>query len=562
MITLFPKRRWLQWEAADEDSNDREKTESIQHYMSWAVEQDVFRKELAKLVLDYIDYGNAFCMPDWLDGTVEVKGRSGEVQTGYVGPTIKRINPLDIVFNPIASSFERSPKIIRSLLTLGEVKEVLQRMSTPENGDQYERIFEYLKNLRANSYAYSGETAQLNSYLNVDGFDSFFRYLQSDYCELLTFYGDIYDWENDVFLKNHVITVVDRHKVVNKQPNPSFFGSPPIYHVGWRHRQDNLWAMGPLDNLVGIQYRIDHIENLKADVFDLITFPPLKIKGYVEDFDWGPFEKIYVGDEGDVEMMAPPFQVLTANQEIENLSKLMEEMAGAPKEALGFRTPGEKTAYEVQRLENAGNRIFVNKTTWFEENLLEPAVNGMLEIARRRMTPTSVRAINSDFNVAEFMDLTPEDITGVGRIKPIAARHFAERSETVQNISNFFGSAIGQDPEVRLHFSSLKTAKMMEHVLDIEDYELVDPFVRLSEQADAQRIQQSNQENLQMEQLTPSGISQSDFSGPDISSKVGAPSAPNAMGPHHMPAAPHAPMVHSAPSPLDNDGDEGINLSG
>jgi hypothetical protein len=41
--------------------------------------------------------------------------------------------------------------------------------------------------------------------------------------------------------------------------------------------------MGPLDNLVGMQYRIDHLENLKADVFDLIAFPPLKIKGYVED---------------------------------------------------------------------------------------------------------------------------------------------------------------------------------------------------------------------------------------------------------------------------------------
>ena len=39
---------------------------------------------------------------------------------------------------------------------------------------------------------------------------------------------------------------------------------------------------------------------MHADVFDLITFPPLKIKGYVEDFEWGPFARIYVGEEGDV----------------------------------------------------------------------------------------------------------------------------------------------------------------------------------------------------------------------------------------------------------------------
>jgi hypothetical protein len=34
---------------------------------------------------------------------------------------------------------------------------------------------------------------------------------------------------------------------------------------------------------------------------------------------------------------------------------LMEEMAGAPKEAMGFRSPGEKTKYEVQRLESAAS---------------------------------------------------------------------------------------------------------------------------------------------------------------------------------------------------------------
>ena len=35
----------------------------------------------------------------------------------------------------------------------------------------------------------------------------------------------------------------------------------------------------------------------------------------------------------------------------------MEEMAGAPKEAMGFRSPGEKTAYEVQRMENAASQV-------------------------------------------------------------------------------------------------------------------------------------------------------------------------------------------------------------
>ncbi|MCL5460301.1 hypothetical protein M3M33_16810, partial [Loigolactobacillus coryniformis] len=74
---------------------------------------------------------------------------------------------------------------------------------------------------------------------------------------------------------------------------------------GWRERQNNLWAMGPLANLIGMQYRLDHIENMKADLFDLTTFPPMKIKGVVSDFEWGPMEKIFVDSDGDVELLTP-----------------------------------------------------------------------------------------------------------------------------------------------------------------------------------------------------------------------------------------------------------------
>jgi len=41
--------------------------------------------------------------------------------------------------------------------------------------------------------------------------------------------------------------------------------------------------------------------------------------------------------------------VLTASG-IKNLEKMMEEMANAPKEELGVRQPGERCAYEIQRM--------------------------------------------------------------------------------------------------------------------------------------------------------------------------------------------------------------------
>jgi hypothetical protein len=540
MASMFPKSKWLIWEGGDKDSEDLTKKQAIQNYMSYVIQQDIFKKELSKCVLDYIDYGNCFATVEWHDHTQELDDKT---QVGYVGPALKRICPLDIVFNPIASSFEQSPKIVRSLVTLGEVKEYLTRLSQDENTETYKEIYDYLLAVRSSMSNFSGELSIKDEYFRVDGFDNYQAYLASDYVELLTFYGDLYDRDSDTFYRNHIFVIADRHKLICKKPNPSFFGNPPIYHCGWRTRQDNLWAMGPLDNLVGMQYRLDHVENLKADVFDLITFPPLKIKGYVEEFTWGPFERIYTGDDGDVTPMPPAFQVLSANTEIEYLQKQMEEMAGAPKEAMGFRTPGEKTAYEVQRMENAASRVFTNKISQFEEQLVENVLNAMLELARRNVTSTSVRVFNEDLKIATFMELSPDDITGYGRIRPIAARHFAERAELVQNVNNFFGSTIGQDPSVREHFSSLGMAKMFEEVLDLGDYKLITPYIRIAEAADAQRLAQAAHEQVLMEASQASGLSMDDY---DQQTPQGAPSG-GPPGAAQGPGGALPPMPSSMP---------------
>ena len=509
MASIFPKRKWLIWEGSEE--TDQEKIEAIRNYAAYWINHDSFKKNIAKLIYDYIDYGNCFATIEWADET-QVLTNPPETKVGYVGPIIKRISPLDIVMNPTGTDFVNTPKIIRSLITKGECKEILERFSTDDTREQYEKLWDYMKYIRTHASTIGSNTDKSkNDYFRIDGFTSYSNYLLSNYVELLTFYGDIYNNETDEFLRNQVIVVADRHKVIWQGPNPSFFGHPPIYHAGWRVRQDNLWAMGPLDNLIGMQYRIDHVENLKADVFDLLTFPVIKVKGYVEDFEWGPMERIYVGDGGDVELMAPPFQILTANTEIEQLATRMEEMAGSPKEAMGFRTPGEKTAYEVQRLENAASRIFSNKISQFEEQIVENILNSMLELAKRNMTKASIRILDDEFKAELFQELTPDDITGNGRLKPIAARHFAERAETVQNLTSFFSSPIGQDQSVNQHFSSIKMAKLFEELLEINDYELVTPYIRIAEQADAQRNVQALQQQVAVEAQTPAGISPDDY---------------------------------------------------
>jgi hypothetical protein len=521
--TEFPNRVPVLWEANEKDSNSKMKRDAITNYMQWVMEQPSFKSEMDKVILDYIDYGNCIVTVDWVDQRVD---QGDNIQTGYIGPVVRRISPLDIVFNPTAENFESSPKIVKSIVSLGELKEILSRMSTDQNQEEYEELWKYLKEIRAQAKEYSGEWQQQNNMYEMDGFSSFQQYLQGDTVEILTFYGDMYDTESDTFYKNHVITVVDRHKLIGKKPNPSFFGYPPIFHAPWRRRQDNLWGMGPLANLVGMQYRIDHMENMKADMMDLSTYPVQKVKGFVEDFTWQPGEKIFTSEEGDVDLLQPNISVQQLVQDISMMMGLMEEMAGAPKEAMGFRTPGEKTKYEVQRLENAASRVFQNKIRQFEEQIVERVLNAMLELARRNLTGvTTIKVFDDDLKAATFRSLSVEDITGIGRIKPVAARHFAEQAELIQNLTSMAQSQLF--PVVQPHLSSIKLAKLFEKAFNVEQEEIFMPFVALSEQADGQRLAQALQEQTLQQTQTASGMGE-DF---DLSPQMAAQTQPQVQGP-------------------------------
>lgn len=513
MATAFPSDRWLDWEGATEEDDTKAKAQAIKAYMGVAIDQQPFKSELSRMILDYIDYGNVFGIPKWIDE--RVYDNKGKEQFGWVGPGINRISPFDIVFNPTARSFQHTPKIVRSIITLGDLRdELLQDTHDEGELEAAKELWNYLREMRYQVRQYGGDLSVENDIYQVEGFTSFQEYLNSNYAEVLTFYGDYYDTMSDTFYKNHIIKVVDRHKLFYKKPNPSGFGYPPIFHCGWRTLQDNLWAMGPLENLIGMQYRLDHIENLKADLFDLVTFPPVLIKGYVPEFTWGPLEKIVTDKDGEVELLKPDVAPLQANFEIKNLTDTMEEMAGAPKQALGFRTPGEKTKYEVQSLESAAARVFQSKITQFEILYLEPLLNAMLEMARRLMNSTVVRVIDDELKIAEFLTLSPEDIAGAGKIKPIAARHFAEKSQMIQNLSQFYGSGIGQDEMVRAHLSSLKLAQVFEELLEVGKYKIFAPYVRISEQGEAERFMAQEKEQTMMHIQTPAGISPEDANQP------------------------------------------------
>src|ERR1700735_4086622 len=522
VASIFPnKKKWLRWEGASRDANTLKKRGAITaRSMQWT-QQKSYKLEMAKCIDDYVDYGNAFGMAVWKDERVDVTDRGKPGKYGYVGPGFRRISPLDIVMNPIADSWDDTPVIVRSLVTRGELEDQLMKMSG-DDSTIAKKMLAYMDNYRMQLLGFGGELVVKDDYLNVDGFTNYRLYLQSNYTEILTFYGDIYDQTNKVFKKNQIITVADRHRVIHQMDNPSILGKKPINHIGWRTRQDNLWAMGPLSNLVGMQYRLDHIENLKADIWDLTAFPPLKIKGYVEDFEWGPFSRITVDEDGDVELLKPEWNVLTANSEMMQLMDLMELMAGSPKEAMGFRTPGEKTKYEVQRLENAAARIFQARTYAFEENFEERVLNDMLELDRRFADSNILASyFDDDTKITVFMDLTPDDISGEGRIIPYAARHFSEQAELVQNLTSFFASPIGGDPGIKAHWSTIKLSKLFEDIFDVQGGNIVQPYIRMAEEADAQRFAQALQAQVLMEGLTPTGLTPDDTIQPNLTSGNG-----------------------------------------
>lgn len=490
--TLFPNTEWHRWEANSNDVNLDKKRRAIQGYMNNKIRQSQMEQVVDELLDDFILDGNCFATVEFARDYSE--GPDGELVPGYIGPRLVRISPKDITFDPTSPSFEKTPKIIRALVGLGELQ-----MLVEEGNGEYKEILDRMK--RNRTAVYGANKLDKSEGFVADGFGDLSQYYESGFVELLTFYGNIYDQDTGELKTNRRITVVDRAYIISDEPIVSWLGKTPIFHAGWRNRPDNLYAMGPLDNLVGMQYRIDHLENLKADVFDQIALPAWKITGYVEDFDFAPNAKIIVGEEGNVEALRPDATALQANLDISVLENKMEEMAGAPRQAMGIRTPGEKTAFEVQTLQNSSSRIFQHKATKFEREFLEPILNAMLESARRNMDVQEEIVVHDDETGANlFMTITQEDILAKGKIVPLGARHYAERAQRVQNIAQL--QQLKADPTIGAHLSGKAIAKLLAEELG-EDA-LFGENIAVKEQQETQSAIQ-NREADAAEQLDAAG---------------------------------------------------------
>ena len=489
-FALFPHNDWFKFIGEDKESVTKDKRIAAESYLKTKHRLNGFEDSVLELLNDWSLYGNCFA-----EVTYETKTSTtedGDTHSDYIGPVVHRISPYDIVFNPLAANFANTPKIIRSIQSMGEFLRTVEENPT-KGYDQ--AVVNTIKETRSSAFLSGSGEEDKSQQLVFDGFGSWSLYIRSGYIEILDFYGDIWDSESGELLKNQVITVVDRLHVLRKTEIKTKTGKPNIFHAGWRQRPDNLWGMGPLDNLIGMQYQINHLENAKADALDQMIIPTRVVVGDVDEsgVEAGRPGGTYriLGGEGSVNNLAPDVTILQADFMNQNKMNLMEELAGSPREAMGIRTPGEKTAFEVNSLQNAASRNFQNKISQYESTFVDKLLNAELELGREFLDgEDSIKIVDDTFGIEKFIQITKEDLKTNGKIVPIGARHFARQQQLIANATQLIQLAT-QDPMVLQHFPSKRLAKMYEELLGLEDLELFVEFGRLFEEQELQQLAQS-----------------------------------------------------------------------
>lgn len=490
---LLTGDKFFKFVPATQDDADVQKARAKEAYLLSKTEGPEFKQELLRVLQDWVQTGNAFARIRYVR---EVVGNEiGDIVPIFEGPMLERISPYDIVMDPRVLCFKDSPKVVRTLISMGE----LHRRMEEEPGLQWSKeVFDQVVSFRTHAGSHSVDEIDKTIQIEMDGFNGYGAYLQSNEVELLEYIGDIYDDVEDELHRDVHITVVDRRWMLANVRRDDYGNLGQIYHSAWRKRSDNLWGMGPLDNLVGMQYRINHLENARADAFDQMLSPDEVYIGNVETVrDEDGITRHYIDDgEGSVTQLRADATVLQADFQIQRLEEQMEAYAGAPREAMGLRTPGEKTAFEVNSLQSAAGRMFQHKVNQFQDELFEPLLNGMIEVAVKNLAiPAVASIVDDDLGVQEFLQITRKDLLSKGRIRALGARHFSKRSQLVQEVSGLIQMLAAQ-PEMKQHISSKALAKMVTEALDLPDTGLYTPFIAIAEQLEAQQLMSTAQTQM------------------------------------------------------------------
>lgn len=463
---------------------------NMEKWVKVKLEQRKFRENTGRqLSSDFVDYGNCFVRVDY----VIERDNAGNVI--YKGPDWERISPMDIVFNP-RESFHKSAKIERIQVHVADIADFPNRF--PKAGFKKGIIDKAISTRHPEGIDDWIEVIK-NRGINMDGYGGFDQYFKQDLAEILVYRGDVFNPNTGEVQRNRVVYIMDKVHVIRNEPSKSPASFSGLHHAGWRMRPDNSWAQGPLDNLIGMQYRIDHLENLKADVFDIIAQPVIFVKGddVAEPAEgYRPGATYYGGVDSDVRTIVPDATALNADNQIANYHRMMEEMAGAPPETRGIRTPGEKTAFEVSKLDQNATMMFVDKARVFER-MLETMLKETMELMLMNFDVEDYVEIFGEESEDDAMEaLAMQSSLSRGEFVAVGARHWTRRNRETLEMNNFMSGPL-QDPKVRAHVSGANLARFWERKLNIEDERIVDDFAGIVEDVRLQAVAQEEAQNLQ-----------------------------------------------------------------
>lgn len=494
---MFSLPDYIEWEAYDQNSSDAKTKNTLKSLAKQMIHDSQFEPTIRQIVEDYVDYGNAFA-------TAIPYRQTLQNSIIYEGPKAVRINPMDIFFDPLATTFEQAPKIVRTVMTLGEL------MQSAEQFTQDENVFKKALNKAMkkrkqifDTIAANKKDAIVDDMCNIAGTGSWSTYYMSDTVELLTFYGDLYDMENNKLYKNSRIIVMDRSNVILNEPISDYGFGCNIFKAGWRDRKDNLWSMSPLDNIKGMQFMIDFLENKRADVFNLISNPMVVTKGDVEMPEYlFPGCHIGVDVDGDIQFIRPDATALQADLYVDRYLALMEEMAGTPREAMGFRTPGEKTAFEVSQLNTASSRLFNEKVRKFEKEVLEPLLTLMIRIYMADPSRTVKMKVTTPRGSTMYEDVFLADIKALGRFVAMGSNTYTEKAKIAQTLMQLSNTALYQDPLVSNWIDPETTAKALIYSTGLDKFDnIIKPNARIHAELSMKSVAESATQVLEEQQV-------------------------------------------------------------
>lgn len=451
---LFSSEDYIIWEGESLDEATNKKKRLMTAYAKSILAKGNFRDVVSKLLSDYVLSGNAFAIPVW-DGVKAVA---------------VRYNPLNVFFDPYSTDYKSAPKIFRKVVSMGELK----KLSTIDEAlaKAYKRVKENKDKVTA--AITNGDTILDDLGLLAGVGEETSTFQNPETVEILTFCGDLYDITTDTYHEKTQITIADRCVLLEEKPLEDIRDGDYFFKAGWRDRLDMLWSMSPLENLLGMQYRIDFLENKRSDVYDEISNPKLVTKGDVTmPMALPPGAVINIPVDGDINYLAPEPSILAADTYIESYMSLMELMAGTPKEVAGWRTPGEKTAFEVDKLMTAGMRQFNRQIRKFEKEVFEPLINSLVELELSKKAGQTVQVKTTDPTTGEmyYELLSIDDMRMNGMLRAQGSTLYAERERVMQTLIQLGNSALFQNPAVLANFSPSMLGKIISTVAGLDKFE-------------------------------------------------------------------------------------------